>query len=527
MKKLFLLLALFSWCYSYAQTTVWQEIREKMNNREEAINEDDQTDSTLESDNGLVAPEAWDTNFNNLLNSWYVTNYTSKLNQAGYQEDVPISDSVYMDRLSRLPNIIELPYNQTVRTCIEFYVERRRSLVEYMLGLEAFYFPMIEETLDKYGLPLELKYLIIVESAMNPVALSRAGASGLWQFVISTGKNYGLEINSLVDERRDPILSTDAACRHLKDLYETYDDWNLAIAAYNCGGGNVNKAIRRAGGKKDYWEIYPYLPKETRSYVPFFIAANYIMNYYAFHQLYPVQTSLPLSTDTVMVTQMIHFDQIADILQIDKDLIRALNPQYKRDIIPGNFRPQILKLPAIQAYAFVEKENEIAAYRADELLTNRTYVEGSKAVNRSERIIHKVRNGESVLTIANRYGVSAQSVRKWNNLRSNKVLVGKNLIVYIDNGGYSTSSNTSSTRSTQSYSQSALSSSAESQQENAASDRSTYSSADAVHYKVQPGDSFYTIAKKYPGYTSMDLMKLNNLTNSGLKAGQYILVPKI
>ena len=514
MKKLFLLLAFSSSCYLYAQTTVWPETGDEINNEEKIINKDDQKDPILESDIGLVAPEAWDTNFDNLLNSWYVTNYTSKLNHTGYQENVLISDSVYTDRLSRLPNIIELPYNRTVRNCIEFYAERRRSLVEYMLGLEAFYFPMIEETLDKYDLPLELKYLIIVESAMNPVALSRAGASGLWQFVISTGKNYGLEINSLIDERRDPIRSTDAACRHLKDLYDTYGDWNLAIAAYNCGGGNVNKAIRRAGGKKDYWAIYPYLPKETRSYVPFFIAANYIMNYYAFHQLYPVQTSLPLSTDTVMVCQMIHFDQIADILQIDKEVLRALNPQYKRDIIPGNSRPQILKLPAIQAYAFVEKENEIAAYRADELFTNRTYVEGSKTAGRTERIIHKVRSGETVLSIANKYGVSSQNVRRWNGLQSNRILVGKNLILYIDNGGYSAQN----TRSTQNSS----SSSAESQKS-----ASSYSAIDTVQYKVQPGDSFYTIAKKYPGYTSADLMKLNNSANSVLKAGQYILVPKI
>jgi len=439
MKTFFLLLALFSCTFSYSQITLWDELREKMINEtkanKEKYQEEAQRDSVLESDSSIVVPETWDKNFTNLLNSWYVKNYTSKLNDAGYQDSIPVSDSIYMQRLSRLPNIIELPYNDVVRKCIDLYVDRRRELVEYMLGLEVFYFPMIEETLDKYGLPLELKYLTIVESALNPVALSRAGASGLWQFIISTGKNYGLEINSLVDERRDPIKATDAACRHLKDLYDTFNDWNLAIAAYNCGGGNVIKAIKRAGGKTDYWTIYPYLPRETRTYVPLFIAANYIMNYYACHQLYPVQTTLPSATDTVMVTQMIHFDQIADVLQIDKELLRTLNPQYKRDIIPGNYQPQILKLPALQIAAFVEKENEIASYKTDEFFTNRTSVQAS-APNRIERVTHKVRSGETVLSIANKYGVTAASVRKWNNLRSNYVVAGKILVLHVDNGGY-------------------------------------------------------------------------------------------
>jgi len=448
MKIFFLLLAFFSCTCSYSQITLWDQLREKAKN-EDKINEDKVKDKgdtvndkkeqailTVEPDSGIVAPETWDTNFSNLLNSWYIKNYTTNFIDSGYKEDTAASDSIYMQRLSKLPNIIELPYNETVRKCIELYVDRRRELVEYMLGLQALYFPMIEETLDKYGLPLELKYLTIVESALNPAALSRAGASGLWQFIISTGKNYGLEINSLVDERRDPIKSTDAACRHLKDLHDMFGDWNLAIAAYNCGAGNVIKATKRAGGKSDYWTIYPYLPRETRSYVPLFIAANYIMNYYACHQLYPVQTSLPVATDTVMVTQMIHFDQIADILQIDKEMLRTLNPQYKRDIIPGNYQPQILTLPVIQLSAFVEKENEIASYKADEFFTNRTYVQANTAVNRLERITHKVRPGETVLSIANQYGVTASSVRRWNKLTSNRVLVGKVLILYVDNGGY-------------------------------------------------------------------------------------------
>ena len=524
MKTSFLLLAFFSSCYLSAQSTVWREIREKMKNEEKTINEDDPQDLIAESDSvsivadsTLIAPEAWDTN---------VTG-TDQLNSEEYipvnsEEYIPTDDSVYMDRLSKLPTIIELPYNQTVRRCIELYAERRRSLVEYMLGVENFYFPMIEETLDKYGLPLELKYLVIVESAMNPSALSRAGASGLWQFMMATGRMYGLEVNNLVDERRDPIKSTDAACRHLRDLYDMYGDWNLAIAAYNCGAGNVNKAIRRSGGERDYWTIYPYLPAETRSYVPFFIAANYIMNYYADHQLYPAENSMPLSTDTVTVNRMVHFDQIADILQVDKDILRALNPQYKRDVIPGNFRPQILKLPSDQTYAYAEREDEIASYRADELFTNRLYVESPATSHRHERITHRVAKGETVITIANKYGVSILDVLRWNRLKSNKVPVGRRLVLHVNNRGYSSNG-------TRSKSVSRPSSFASTElKKTESSGRSNSSSVEAVRYKVRPGDSFYTIAQKYRGYTSTDLMKLNNRTkNSSLKVGQYIMVPKI
>jgi len=519
MRTFFLLLALTFSHLSFSQNTVVEDTEDDLDNEELVINDNEQQDIIFdfEPDTGLDAPETWDVNFDKLLNSWHVSHHANKLNHEGYKENVPTSDQVYMERLSKLPNIIELPYNTTVRNSINLYVERRRELVEYMLGLEPFYFPMIEETLDKYGLPLELKYLVIIESAVNPVALSKAGASGLWQFMLSTGKIYGLEINSLVDERRDPIKSTDAACRFLKDLYETYDDWNLAIAAYNCGGGNVNKAIKRAGGKKDYWAIYPYLPKETRSYVPLFIAANYVMNYYAHHQLYPIQTSLPLATDTVMITQMVHFEQIADVLQIDKEILRALNPQYKRDIIPGNSQPQILKLPAIQAYTFVEKENEIVAHRSDELFTNRTVVQESNSTPtppRQVKILHKVSSGETAVTIADLYGISAENIRKWNGLKTNRVVVGYTLTLFVNDGGYSASNSRTTTTTAR-------------PQTTQSSSRTSNSSTATVQYRVKSGDSYYTIAQKYPGYTHTDLMRLNRVTSATLKVGQYILVPKI
>ncbi|GHT73878.1 lytic transglycosylase [Bacteroidia bacterium] len=393
--------------------------------------------SVLQSDGDdmLFVPESWDISLDSLQNSWYIQHCTRKSNHPGYEDCVPVSDAVYVERLSKLDNLIELPYNEVVRRCIELYVVRKRYMVEYMLGLENLYFPMIEEALDANGLPLELKYLAIVESALNPTALSRAGASGLWQFMLATGKQYGLEINTLVDERRDPLKATYAACAYFKDMYKLYGDWHLVIASYNCGAGNVNKAIRRAGGKTDYWAIYPYLPRETRLYVPLFIAATYAMNYYANHQLYPVATTLPVATDTVMINQAIHFDQIAEMLNIDKDLLRSLNPQYKRDIIPGNSKPRAMRLPTLQTYAFVEKEDSIAKYRRDELFTNRTYVgENQSSSSSSERITHKVRKGESLSKIGSRYGVTVAELRRWNKLKSNKVAAGRRLIIYQDNG---------------------------------------------------------------------------------------------
>jgi membrane-bound lytic murein transglycosylase D len=522
MKTFIFLMALFTGVCAQAQVTLWQGL----NNSQGKTVDDGRTVITAESDSAIFLPEAWDENLDKLLNSWHIKHYTNKINHEGYKApDVPVNDSVYVDRLAKLPKVIELPYNDVIRTCIDAYVNRRRGLVEYMLGLESLYFPMIEETLDKYGLPLELKYLTIVESALNPVALSKAGASGLWQFMLPTGKLYGLEINSLVDERLDPYKSTDAACRFFTDLYKIYGDWNLAIAAYNCGAGNVNKAIKRAKGKTDYWEIYPYLPRETRSYVPLFIAVNYVMNYYPYHQLYPVQVSTPTSTDTIMVSHQIHFDQVAEILQMDKEEIRALNPQYKRDIIPGNSKPQVLKLPSIQAYAFVEREDSIATYKVDELFPNRTYVEKSTgkktATNGKETIVYRVKSGESLVAIGHKYGVSTANIRKWNGLKSNKVAPGRKLTLYADNGGYALGDSKVSDSNAKTGKVSKTTDTTNSVTKKSSSGTGTTS------YRVKSGDSLSSIARKYPGYTYRDLMKLNNLDTPALKEGQYIRVPKI
>ena len=292
-----------------------------------------------------------------LLNDWKAKNYIDLGKDCSTAEINPLfSDSVYIDRLSRIPAIMEMPYNDIIRKFIDMYAGRLRNQVSFMLSACNFYMPIFEEALDAYGLPLELRYLPIIESALNPSAVSRAGASGLWQFMIGTGKIYGLESNSLVDERRDPIKATWAAARYLKEMYDIYGDWNLVIAAYNCGPGTINKAIRRANGETDYWKIYNYLPKETRGYVPAFIAANYVMTYYCDHNICPMETNIPASTDTVQVNKNLHFEQIADLCNLPLDQIKSLNPQYKKQMIPGDSKPYTLRLP-IEAISNFMKEN--------------------------------------------------------------------------------------------------------------------------------------------------------------------------
>jgi membrane-bound lytic murein transglycosylase D len=392
------------------------------------------TDLIGNSDNDtLFIPESWETDLDTLRQSWHEQYINGKNENPAYGDTTKICDSVYIARLAALNNEIRVPYNEMIRRYIDLCVDRRRKTVEYMLGLENFYFPMIEQKLDKHQLPLELKYLAVVESALNPMATSHMGTTGLWQFMLITGKRYGLEINSLVDERRDPEKATEAACAYFKDLYGIYGDWALALSAYNCGPGNVNKAIRRAGGQRSYWKIYPFLPKETRSYVPMFVAINYVMEYYAHHQFRPKAIDLNMTTDTVMVSRPIHFDQIAEVLNMDKDLIIKLNPQYKRKIIPGNSKPRAIKLPALQVYAFVDKEDSIANHRKDELLP---LLNGQTTGNNSEKIVHRVKSGETVRSLEVKYGVSAASIRKWNGLKSNRLKAGRRLIIYVDNGGF-------------------------------------------------------------------------------------------
>ena len=377
-------------------------------------------------------PETMLADMDSLYWDWQSKNFLSiDENCVMTAENPSISDSIYIDRLSRIPSIIEMPFNEIVKKHIEAYTTRLRNKVSFILAAANFYMPLFEEALDTYDLPLELKYLPIIESALNPTALSRQRASGLWQFMLKTGKIYGLENNSLVDERRDPIKSTWAAARYLKDLYNIYKDWNLALAAYNCGPGNVNKAIRRAGGATDYWEIYPFLPKETRGYVPGFIAANYVMHYYCEHGICPMETQLPETSDTIHIHKDLNLNQVAGVCNIDIEQLRSLNPQYKKDIVPGNSKPYILRLPNNTANQFIELQDSIYAYKANQYLTKRKTVavnENSTGKgNSGNATYHKIRQGDNLGKIAAKYGTTVNQLRKLNNLKGNNITAGKTL----------------------------------------------------------------------------------------------------
>lgn len=371
----------------------------------------------------------------------------------------PIYDkSVYKERLSRIPSVIEMPYNDVVQKFIDKYSGQLRRSVSLMLGAQNFYMPIFEQALETYGLPLELKYLPVIESALNPRAVSRVGATGLWQFMVGTAKDYGLEINSLVDDRRDPVKSSYAAARYLGDLYKIFGDWNLVIAAYNCGPANISKAIHRAGGEKDYWRIYPYLPRETRGYVPAFIAANYIMNYYCDHNICPMRTTLPAKTDTVMVSRDIHFEQISNVLNIDIDQLKELNPRYRRNIINGTSELAALRLPAALINQFIDNEEVIYAYNTEDLLSKRTEVEvnnivpsypsdykryvgkkgKSRGKNRSTRKRDRksrggrsvtIKNGDTLSEIAERNHTTVSKLRKLNKISGNSIRAGKKIKV--------------------------------------------------------------------------------------------------
>jgi len=350
-----------------------------------ALSEDEFAVTDKEGNEEVIEfPEAMTYDLDSLLNLYMSKNYLSTDNDCTMQNVNPtFPKEVYVERLSMIPSVMELAYNDVVQKFIDRYSGRLRYSVSYMLGACNFYLPIFEEALEAYQLPLELKYLPIIESALNPKAVSHAGATGLWQFMIGTGKQYGLEVNSLVDERRDPVKSSYAAARYLKDLYKVFGDWNLVIAAYNCGPENINKAIHRAQAAqkdsvqtnvKDYWNIYPYLPAETRGYVPAFIAANYIMTYYCDHNICPMTTRLPAQTDTVVVNRNVHLEQIAAVLGLDTDLLRSLNPEYRRDVVPGQTKPSAIRLPLADTGRFIDYQDSIYNYRVDELLNKRVEV---------------------------------------------------------------------------------------------------------------------------------------------------------
>ncbi len=385
----------------------------------------------------LILPESFETDTKAMLEDWYLTNYAVLDYDADHKPQAELNDELIISRLQALPVEIEMPLNGPVRNTISYYANRKRQLVENMLGLSLYYMPIFEEALERHGMPNELRYLPVIESALLPTAVSKAGAAGLWQFMPDTAKGLGLEVNSLVDQRRDPYLASDAAARYLKQLYQSYGDWSLAIAAYNCGPGNVNKALRRAGeGKHDFWEIYPFLPKETRGYVPAFIAANYIMNYHKDHNISPALARKPIVTDTVHVTRRVHFRQISDVLAIPMAELRALNPQFRKDVIPGDIKPYSLVLPSLQTLAYVANEDSIVNHDAAKY-SRRGYVEpASDAVTGRDAkgeyydeevvVYHTVKGGETLTKIAKRYGVSVSSIRKHNKV-GKRVKQGKKL----------------------------------------------------------------------------------------------------
>jgi len=381
----------------------------------------------------ISIPPEFDNTLDNLLHSWVVQRSASS-NCSTSELPNLVSDSIIRLRLAKMPCIMEMPFNSTVRSFIDLYTVNKRRQMEYMMGMSEYYFPIFEQTLGANNLPLELKYLPIIESALNTTAVSKAGAAGLWQFMIATGRMYDLEINSLVDERLSPIKSTKAAARFLKDLYSIYGDWHLVIAAYNCGPGNVNKAIRRAGGKRDYWAIYPFLPRETRGYVPIFIAANYAIHYAPQHNICAATVNMPSLTDTVVIHQRIHLDQIASVLNLPLEEIRVLNAQYRKDIVPGDIKPYAINLPLNYANIFIQKIDEIAAYKADELInTRRSEIEivqstPSKSPGGNQRVTyHKVLKGQTLSEIAAKHGVSTKKLKSWNGIKGSTIIIGQKL----------------------------------------------------------------------------------------------------
>ena len=528
-------------------------------------------------DNSIVFPESFETDTKALMNNWYLKNYTVLDSYVENSKSETVSDEVYIKRLRALPVTIEMPFNSVVKTYIEMYTQRRRTLVEEMLGMSLYYMPIFEQALEKEGLPLELKYLPVIESALNPDAISRVGATGLWQFMISTAKGLGLEVNSLVDERRDPYRASEKAAVYLKNLYNIYHDWSLVIAAYNCGPGNVNKALRRAGGSgKDFWAIYPYLPKETRGYVPALIAANYVMTYFKNHNISPSLAKKPLLTDTIAVNQRINFNQISKVLNMPIDELRVLNPQFRRDVIPGDTHSYSLCLPTHQVYSFIMSKDSILNYRTD-LYGRRDVVEpatisDSKDIQGVEGVDftyetqtvtkwHKVRRGETLAKIAGKYGVTSSSIKRANGLRKSSVKRGQSLkivttqrvkvpieksdeptndeLLAANNAGTELDAEQTDTEEIE-VAEPAPTTIKPAEQPKAKPEpkqkeqpktkeqpKKRNHSDDAgiiTKHTVRSGESLYKIATDN-GITVDELKAANNLTNDAVKAGQTLVIP--
>ena len=432
----------------------------------ELIDENDEITLTDKEGNEEVIdfPASMTYELDSLMHIYMTGKYLSGDKDCRMTEESPyFPPEVYKDRLRRLPTAIEMPYNEVVQTFIDRYTSRLRRTVSYILGASNFYMPTFEEALDAYQLPLELKYLPVIESALHPKAVSPAGATGIWQFMLATGKRYGLNVNSYVDDRCDPVKASYAAAKFLSDLYKVFGDWHLVIAAYNCGPENINKAIHRANGERDYWKIYPYLPRETRGYVPAFIAANYIMTYYCEHGICPMRFTLPEKTDTIMVSDNVHLRQVSDVLGVDMEMLRSLNPSYRRDVVPGATELSAIRLPLQDVGRFIDMQDSIFNERNTQLIGKRLEVEiaadiapvtsvkatkrgraakSSKKLSKRERARQAkqarnarggrsvtVKRGQTLSQIARANGTTVAKLKKLNGIRGNNIQAGKKLKV--------------------------------------------------------------------------------------------------
>ena len=477
--------------------------------------------------------ESFNKNLNTLIHDWYLENYTKtqdSMNSSHSDSTIPeFSDSVYVSRLRNIPTAIEVNYNSIVRNFIHLYTKERREKVEIMLGLSRYYFPIFESIFDQYDLPHELKYLAIIESALNPRAVSRARATGIWQFMYGTGKMYGLTINSFIDERKDPVKSTYAAAEYLKDLHEIFGSWDLAIAAYNCGPRNVSKAIYRAGGKRTYWDIYYFLPRETRGYYPAFIAAMYFVNYHEQHNLYPEEINLPLATDTIMVNKKLHLKQISEVLNIPLKQLEDMNPQYKMNIIPATDKSYPVKLPLKYTSKFIEYKDSIFSYKDSVIFPDNMLKEpGStqvihQAPQGKTKLYYKVKPGDNLGYIAEWYNVRASQLRHWNNIRGSIIRAGQRLVVYVPENkvNYYKKVNSLSFAEKQKRIGQPVN------RNNNETNRQPKQDKDYIYYKVKYGDTLWEISRKYQGVSENEIKELNNLKNATeLKAGQYLKIRK-
>ncbi len=497
-----------------------------------------------------TAIEQQSENLDSLVNLWYFKRSNIQAQSPEKSKAVVMSldkmtDSLYIQRLQAVPSLFPVSYNDKVRAWIEMYIKRNQQS-SHVIGLTEYYFPIFEEILDYYELPLELKYLPFIESALNPRAKSRAGAVGLWQFLYSTGKMYGLEINSYVDERKDPVKSTHAAAHFLKDMYSVYGDWTLVIAAYNCGPGNVNKAIRRAGGKTNYWEIYPYLPRETRGYVPAFISALYLMNYYPEHGIELVKPDMKIFTDTVMVNEKVHLMQISEVMGIPFEELVELNPQYRKYIIPGNAHPYPLRLPVQQTGKFIAVADSVYHYKDSILLGGQDIVITPPSFKRSKyksysygttkssykapstagkkKIYYTVKQGDNYGFIASWYNVRVSDLKYWNNSYSNRLDIGQKLEVWVPIKKYDRYKNINSLTFEQKQAKSAKMAASSGRPGKTKPTDNRY-----VWYKLRQGDNLWTISQQYPGVSDSDIKRINGFSNSDLRrlqTGQYIKIKR-